>query len=343
MEPKSRYSAILRMSGCSPSRSRRATAARAPGASQTPHGAVRHAGVHAGGHRGRGEGGDCTATSRRSGAQILLANTYHLMLRPGDALVAELGGLHGFTGWDGPFLTDSGGYQVFCWPALRAARRGGRRASGATSTAAAHLLYARALDRDPGEPGRRHRDGLRRVPAGRPAPREAVAGGHRAHHALGASAAGARTRAPTSGCSASCRAASTSTCASGARATLIALGFPGYAIGGLSVGEPKPGRDRVLEHLDPHPARGQAALPDGRRARPRTSIEGVARGIDMFDCVLPTRNARNGQLFTSRGRLSIRNARYRDDPRAARSRLPLPHLPHARAAPTCATCTSRGR
>jgi queuine tRNA-ribosyltransferase len=95
---------------------------------------------------------------------------------------------------------------------------------------------------------------------------------------------------------------------------LLGVGFPGYAVGGLSVGEPKDDRDRVLERLDP-------LLPEDKPrylmgvGTPEDIVEGVARGIDMFDCVLPTRNARNGQLFTSEGRLSIRNARFVRDPR----------------------------
>jgi queuine tRNA-ribosyltransferase len=108
---------------------------------------------------------------------------------------------------------------------------------------------------------------------------------------------------------------------------LIEIGFPGYAVGGLSVGEPKAARDRVLEHLDP-------LLPEEKPrylmgvGTPEDLIDSVARGIDMFDCVLPTRNARNGQLLTWRGKLSIRNARYRDDPRP-----PDPDC----ACPTCRT------
>ena len=107
----------------------------------------------------------------------------------------------------------------------------------------------------------------------------------------------------------------------------MALDFPGHAIGGVSVGEPKEDRIRVLDHLDP-------ILPE-RKPRylmgvgtPEDLIEGVARGIDMFDCVLPTRNARNGQLFTRQGRISIRNARYRDDPRPPDPECAVPHLPH---------------
>ena len=106
---------------------------------------------------------------------------------------------------------------------------------------------------------------------------------------------------------------------------IVEIGFPGHAIGGLSVGEPKEDMHAVLAHLDP-------ILP-GDKPRylmgvgtPEDILEGVARGVDMFDCVLPTRNARNGQLFTSHGRLSIRNARFRDDP-GPRPGLPVPHLP----------------
>ena len=107
------------------------------------------------------------------------------------------------------------------------------------------------------------------------------------------------------------------------------IDFPGYAVGGLSVGEPKPGRDRVLEHLDPIlPAEKPRYLMGV--GTPEDLVDSVARGIDMFDCVLPTRNARNGQLFTSRGRLSIRNARYKDDPRP-----PDPDC----ACPTCRTAS----
>src|SRR5205814_849205 len=94
---------------------------------------------------------------------------------------------------------------------------------------------------------------------------------------------------------------------------VLALDFPGYAIGGLSVGEPKPDLHAVLDHLDPMlPAEKPRYLMGV--GTPEDILEGVARGIDMFDCVLPTRNARNGQLFTSAGRLSIRNARFRADP-----------------------------
>jgi queuine tRNA-ribosyltransferase len=245
------------------------------------------------------------------GARILLANTYHLMLRPGDALVASLGGLHGFTGWSGPFLTDSGGYQVFSLAALRKLDEEGVRFQSHID-GSEHLLspersmaiqqnlgadIAMAFDECP--PGDAARDVVEAATA------RTTRWARRSRDA--------HTRADQwlfgivqGGVHLDLRAES-------ARA-LVELDFPGYAVGGLAVGEPKPGRDRVLEEVD-------ALLPAERPrylmgvGTPEDLIDAVACGIDMFDCVLPTRNARNGQLFTSRGRISIRNARYRDDPR----------------------------
>ncbi len=261
------------------------------------------------------------------GARILLANTYHLMLRPGDELVASLGGLHGFTGWRGPFLTDSGGYQVF---SLAGLRRLDEEGVGFRShiDGAFHLLspersiavqqnlgadIAMAFDECP--PGDAPRDVVEAATARttRWARRSQTAHSREDQWLFGIVQGGVHL---------DLREAS-------ARA-LVAQGFAGYAVGGLAVGEPKPQRDRVLEALD-------ALLPAERPrylmgvGTPEDLIEGVARGIDMFDCVLPTRNARNGQLFTSRGRISIRNARYRDDPRP-----PDPDC-------ACLTCRSASR
>ncbi len=245
------------------------------------------------------------------GARILLANTYHLMLRPGDALVAGLGGLHGFTGWQGPFLTDSGGYQVFSLAALRRTSEEGVRFQSHLD-GSAHLLSPERSIAIQQNLGADIAMAFDECPPG-DAPREAVAEATARTTRWAERSRTAHTRADQwlfgivqGGVHLDLREES-------ARA-LVAIGFPGYAVGGLSVGEPKPGRDRVLEHLDP-------VLPEDRPrylmgvGTPQDLIEGVARGIDMFDCVMPTRNARNGQLFTSRGRISIRNARYRDDPR----------------------------
>jgi queuine tRNA-ribosyltransferase len=264
---------------------------------------------------------------REIGAQILLANTYHLMLRPGDALVAGLGGLHGFTGWEGPFLTDSGGYQVFSLAALRRLdEQGVRFQSHIDGTT--HLLSPERSIAIQQNLGADIVMAFDECPPG-DAPREAVAEATARTTRWARRSREAHTRPDQwlfgivqGGVHPDLREAS-------AR-ELMAIGFPGYAIGGLSVGEPKLGRDRVLDELDPVlPAESPRYLMGV--GTPQDLIDAVGRGVDMFDCVLPTRNARNGQLFTSRGRLSIRNARYRDDPR--------PPDPDCR----CPTCTSASR
>jgi queuine tRNA-ribosyltransferase len=245
------------------------------------------------------------------GARIVLANTYHLMLRPGDALVASLGGLHGFTGWSGPFLTDSGGYQVFSLAALRKLDEEGV-VFQSHIDGSEHLLSperSMAIQQNLGADIAMAFD---ECPPG-DAPRDVVEAATARTTRWARRSRDAHTRADQwlfgivqGGVHLDLRAES-------ARA-LVELDFPGYAVGGLAVGEPKPGRDRVLEEVD-------QLLPDDRPrylmgvGTPQDLIDAVACGIDMFDCVLPTRNARNGQLFTSRGRISIRNARYRDDPR----------------------------
>jgi queuine tRNA-ribosyltransferase len=278
-----------------------------------------------------GTAGAVKAVTRRDleelGAQIVLANTYHLMLRPGDALVAELGGLHGFTGWTRPFLTDSGGYQVFSLTGLRKLTEEGVRFQSHLD-GAAHLLSPERSIEIQMNLGADVAMAFDECPPW-PAPREAVDEATARTTRWARRSRDAHTRADQwlfgivqGGVHLDLRERS-------AR-EIVEIGFPGHAIGGVSVGEPKADRIRVLEHLDP-------ILPE---AKPRylmgvgtleDLIEGVARGIDMFDCVLPTRNARNGQLFTRRGRLSIRNARFRDDPRP-----PDPDCP-------CSTCRSASR
>jgi queuine tRNA-ribosyltransferase len=248
---------------------------------------------------------------REIGARILLANTYHLMLRPGDALVAGLGGLHGFTGWDGPFLTDSGGYQVFSLAALRDLDEEGVRFQSHLD-GTTHLLSPERSMEVQQNLGADIAMAFDECPPGE-APREVVAQATARTTRWARRSRAAHRREDQwlfgivqGGVHLDLREASAG--------ELMEIDFPGYAIGGLSVGEPKPGRDRVLEHLHP-------ILPADRPrylmgvGTPEDLIAGVARGVDMFDCVLPTRNARNGQLFTRGGRLSIRNARYRDDPR----------------------------
>jgi queuine tRNA-ribosyltransferase len=251
---------------------------------------------------------------REAGAQIVLANTYHLMLRPGDELVARMGGLQRFSGWQGPMLTDSGGYQVFSLAALRRLTEEGV-AFQSHIDGSRHLLtpersmevqrnlgadIVMAFDECPPWPAsreaveeaaqrtarwaRRSRDAFDRADDGRQWLFGIVQGG--VHDDLRATSA----------------------------RDVTALAFAGYAVGGLSVGEPKEDMLRVLEGVAPLLPAGQPRYLMGV-GTPEDLLEGVARGIDLFDCVLPTRNARNGQLFTRSGRLSIRNARHRDDAR----------------------------
>lgn len=248
---------------------------------------------------------------RDLGAQVLLANTYHLMLRPGDALVAQLGGLHGFTGWSGPFLTDSGGYQVFSLAALRRVSEEGVRFQSHLDGSSHLLSPERSMEvqANLGADLIMAFDECPPLPAPRAAVEEATARTTRwARRSREAHRRGDQwlLGIVQGGVDLELRERS-------AR-ELLDLDFPGYAVGGLSVGEPKPDRDRVIEQMD-------AILPESRPrylmgvGTPEDILQGVARGIDLFDCVMPTRNARNGQVFTRRGKLSIRNARFRDDPR----------------------------
>ena len=246
---------------------------------------------------------------REIGARMLLANAYHLMLRPGDALVAAVGGLHAFTGWEGPPLTDSGGYQVFSLAALRRVDEEGVRFQSHLDGSAYLLTPERSMEVQ-ANLGADLAMTFDECPPG-DATREAV------------EAATARTTRWAQRCRDAHRRADQwlfgivqggvhLDLREASARRLIEMGFPGYAVGGLSVGEPKAGRDRVLDHLDPILPAERPRYLMGVGA-PEDIIEAVARGIDLFDCVLPTRNARNGQLFTSRGRLAVRNARYRDD------------------------------
>ncbi len=277
---------------------------------QTPHGAIETPIFMP-----VGTAGAVKAVTRKDlesvGAQILLANTYHLMLRPGDALVARMGGLHGFTGWNGPFLTDSGGYQVFSLSELRTLDEQGVTFRSHLDGSTQLLSPERSIEvqENLGADVIMCFDEC----APHPAPHEAIeAAAARTTRWAQRSKDAQRRRDQwlfgivQGGVDPGLRERS-------AR-ELLAMGFPGHSIGGLSVGEPKDARDRVLDQLN-------EILPEEKPrylmgvGTPADILEGVARGVDMFDCVLPTRNGRNGQLFTRNGKLSIRNARYREDPR----------------------------
>jgi queuine tRNA-ribosyltransferase len=263
---------------------------------------------------------------REVGAQIILANTYHLMLRPGAEVVSRLGGLHGFTAWKGPFLTDSGGYQVFSLAGLRRLDDEGAHFKSHLDGSAQFLSPERSIEVQQ-LLGADVIMAFDECPP-YPAPREAVDEATARTTRWAVRSKAAKTREDQwlfgivqGGVHDDLRARS-------AR-ELVDLDFPGYAVGGLSVGEPKEDMVRVLSGLDP-------LLPEEKPrylmgvGTPDDIVEGVARGIDLFDCVMPTRNARNGQVFTRRGKLSIRNARYREDPR--------PLDPDC-ACPTCRTAS----
>ena len=258
--------------------------------------------------------------------RIILCNTYHLMLRPGAELIRQLGGIHEFTSWDRAVLSDSGGFQVFSLAEIRKVKEEGvefqshvdgshhflspeqsieiQEALGVDIAMAFDECPRSGLDRASVEQSMEltHRWAERSLEArkGRAALFGIVQGG---------SFADLRKRSAE---------------------TIGAMGFEGVAIGGVSVGEPK---EAMLETM----AVTAPLLPEDKPrylmgvGTPEDLVEGVAAGIDMFDCVLPTRNARNGTLFTSEGKLAIKNARYRDDPR------PLD------PACSCPTCSSVSR
>jgi queuine tRNA-ribosyltransferase len=246
---------------------------------------------------------------RETGADIILGNTFHLMLRPGTNVIEKHGGLHGFMNWPRPILTDSGGFQVWSLAERRKITEAGVTFASPIDGSRVFMgpeesmAVQRALGSDivmifdectpyPAteqqasesmELSLRWAERSRRAHEGNPSALFGIVQGGMYERL--------RVRSARE---------------------LVAMGFDGYAIGGLSVGEPHEERDTVLDFTVPQ-------LPADRPrylmgvGRPEDIIAGVLRGIDMFDCVMPTRNARNGYLFTSRGVLKIRNARYEED------------------------------
>jgi queuine tRNA-ribosyltransferase len=258
------------------------------------------------------------------GAQILLGNTYHLYLRPGDDLIARRGGLHMFIGWNKPILTDSGGYQVFSLAARRTIDEQGVSFRSHLDGSLHVLTPEKATDVQaqlgsdiamvldecleyPVDDGRARTSAERTLRWARRCRARfeclksarvegvAVANGGQAQFGIVQGSVFPALR----------RVSALET---------AAIGFEGYAIGGLSVGEPPELMYDIVAGVT-------ADLP-GEQPRylmgvgtPQDLVESVARGVDLFDCVLPTRNARNGQLFTSTGRINIRNVRYAEDDR----------------------------
>jgi queuine tRNA-ribosyltransferase len=245
------------------------------------------------------------------GADIILGNTYHLLLRPGDELIARRGGLHRFIGWDRPILTDSGGFQVFSLAERRTISEEGASFRSHLDGSLHLLTPERAVDvqANLGSDITMVLDECIAYPAGKPEVAAAMQRSLRwAGRARARFGAADRTQAQfgivQGGVFEDLREES-------AEAT-VALGFEGYAIGGLSVGEPSERMYAVAAGVASRLPAGQPRYLMGV-GTPEDLVECVARGVDMFDCVLPTRNARNGQLFTSAGRVNIRNARYAED------------------------------
>ena len=250
------------------------------------------------------------------GAQIVLGNTFHLWLRPGLEVIAAHGGLHRFMGWHGPILTDSGGFQVFSLGELRKISEEGVKFQSPVNGDACFLTpeesmrIQRVLNSDIvmvfdectpypadvaqagasmelslrwAERSKRAFDAGRSAADGNPNALFGIVQGGMHEHLRDRSLAG-----------------------------LTATGFDGYAIGGLSVGEPKADMQRILAHTAPRLPADKPRYLMGV-GTPEDLVAAVSNGIDMFDCVLPTRNARNGWIYTRHGTIKLRNAQYRDD------------------------------
>ena len=253
---------------------------------------------------------------REIGAQIILGNTYHLNLRPGSELIRDLGGLHAFMGWERPILTDSGGFQVFSLAKLRQVRDEGitfqSHLDGATIFLGPREVMA--IQQNLGSDIAMVLDECPPWPAERAVCQRAVERSQRwareclvAARDSGMTAAGQLVFAIVQG-------STFDDLRREAAAALGALDFPGYAIGGVSVGEPEPEMFRQVAATTPHLPADKPRYTMGLGTPPQL-LKMVALGVDMFDCVLPTRCARNGQAFTPDGPMNLRNERYRTDPR----------------------------
>jgi queuine tRNA-ribosyltransferase len=250
---------------------------------------------------------------RATGAEILLGNTYHLMLRPGAERVAALGGLHRFMNWPGPILTDSGGFQVMSLSELRKIDDKGVSFRSHIDGAMIDLTPERAIEVQAllGADISMQLDECVKLPNSRSelerAMRRSLAWAERCKRAFERVPDGrALFGIVQGGDDASLRTTS-------ARA-LAEIGFDGYAIGGLAVGEPQAVMLKMVEETAPQLPADQPRYLMGV-GTPDDLVEAVARGIDMFDCVLPTRNGRHGQAFTRLGPINLENARHRDDAR----------------------------
>lgn len=263
---------------------------------------------------------------RRCGASIVLSNTYHLYLRPGHEVIRDLGGLHRFMTWDGPILTDSGGYQVFSLAGLRKIDDEGVRFQSHIDGSTHLLTPERSMDVQSAL-GSDVAMVLDECPPGEATHREVTAAVERTTRWA------ARSREAYTGPGVAFGIVQGGTypdLRERSARELLDLDFPGYAIGGVSVGEPAA---RIVETVN----LTAGLLPVDRPrylmgvGMPRDLVEAVAAGVDLFDCVLPTRNARNGSLFTSWGKVNIKRSEFRRDERPLDESCP------------CETCANYSR
>ena len=253
---------------------------------------------------------------RAGGADIILGNTFHLMLRPGADIVRKHGGLHEFMNWSGPILTDSGGFQVFSLAEMRKLTEEGVKFRSPVNGDEVFLTPEKSMEvqHDLNSDVAMIFDECTPYPATETAARESMElslrWARRSRDRFDALKSEEPGRGEAlfgivqGGIYDDLRQESLN--------ALMEIGFDGYAVGGLAVGEPEQERIAVLDYLLPLMPAGQPRYLMGV-GTPVDIADAVARGIDMFDCVMPTRHARTGHLFTSRGTVKIRNARYRDD------------------------------
>ena len=265
---------------------------------------------------------------RASGAEMVLGNAYHLMIRPGAERIARLGGLHGFMNWPGPILTDSGGFQVMSLAALRTVEEDGVVFRSHTDGSRHHLTPAGAV-------AIQHRLGsdvtmVLDECTPYPASEAEAADSMRRSMRWAALSKAAFVARPGHGLFGIVQGGVFPVLRAESAQKLVEIGFDGYAVGGLAVGE---GQSRMLAVLDGL----EGALPAARPrylmgvGTPDDIVQAVLRGIDLFDCVLPTRSGRTGRAYIAGGTLNMRNARHAEDP--------SPVDP----ACACPTCTGYGR
>ena len=278
----------------------------------TPHGVVRTPAFMPVGTAGAMKGMHWREV-RDAGADIVLGNTYHLMLRPGAERIAELGGLQTFTGWRGPMLTDSGGFQVMSLSELRKVTEQAVTFRSHIDGAKVELSPERSIEvqRLLGSDIAMQMDECVRLPAEHAdierAMQLSLRWAERSKRAFERAPSGYMLFGIVQG-------GDVPALRHASARGLVEIGFHGYAIGGLAVGEPQAVMLSMIEETAP-------LLPQDRPrylmgvGTPEDLLEAVARGIDMFDCVMPTRNGRHGMAFTRLGQINLRNARHADDPR----------------------------